>query len=95
MLLVTDGEDGTTFSSFIVVPNVISCRLEKSLKAYHGLVFLREFHLISSSSGTKRLVSVNTRSVKGNLAGVFASKVLPGISYNKGKMNDNYFWRAG
>ena len=45
--------------------------------------------------GTKRLVAVNICSLEGNSAGIFDSKVSPGIQpvHNKGKMNTYYFLR--
>ena len=44
--------------------------------------------------GTKRLVSVHICSVEGNSAGIFVSKVSPGIfaiNMNQGKMNAYHF----
>ena len=41
--------------------------------------------------GTKRLVSVNICSAECNSAGIFDSKVSPGIFVVKGKMNAYYF----
>ena len=53
----------------------------------------RKVNIALKNRGTKRLVSVNICSAEANSAGVFVSKVSPGILGNKGKMNAYCFRR--
>ena len=54
--------------AWTLVRELVFLRLYKRLSGYHLLV-----------RGTKRLVSISNCSVEGNSAGVFVSKVSPGI----------------
>ena len=56
-----------------------------------NLGYENRYNLAPYYRGTKRLVSVNICSVEGKSAGIFVSKVSPGIFVIKKKMNACYF----
>ena len=60
-------------------------RLYRIHKLLSEIMFLQSTLLSSFIRGTKRLVSVNICSVKGNSADIFGSKVSPGIFVVKEK----------